>query len=295
MAKQPVKGLGRGLEAIFEVESTPYSENIVHPATPSGTELVSIDRIVPNPNQPRQIFDDTALEELAASIRTLGIIQPLTLKAEKDGRYMIISGERRWRASQLAGLRELPAYVRNVEKDTLLEMALVENIQREDLNPIEIAQSLQRLVDEFSLSQEELADRVGKKRSTIANYLRLLGQPAEVQLALRDGTITMGHAKAIAGMEALGQLKILKTIIAKGLSVRQTEEIVKSSGEQKSAPVKIEHELPESYSLLTEQLTRLFSDKVAIKRAPSGGGQITIGFTTDDEIEQFIAKLQKVD
>ena len=181
------KGLGRGLGAIFEIEGSALPEKT------KGTafEEIEIGRIVPNPKQPRTRFNEQALDELADSIRTLGVIQPITVKKEADGRYMIVSGERRWRASQLADQATIPAYIREVDDQALLEMAIVENIQRQDLNAIEVALSLQRLVDECRLTQDSLAERVGKKRSTVANYMRLLKLPVEVQLALREELISM--------------------------------------------------------------------------------------------------------
>ena len=215
------KGLGRGLGAIFEIEGSALPEKT------KGTafEEIEIGRIVPNPKQPRTRFNEQALDELADSIRTLGVIQPITVKKEADGRYMIVSGERRWRASQLADQATIPAYIREVDDQALLEMAIVENIQRQDLNAIEVALSLQRLVDECRLTQDSLAERVGKKRSTVANYMRLLKLPVEVQLALREELISMGHARALAGLyDPQQQIALLKKIVKKGLSVRQAED-----------------------------------------------------------------------
>ena len=254
---------------------------------------ISIDQIIPNPTQPRTEFDEEALEELADSIRQLGIIQPITLSKGDDGRYIIISGERRWRAAQRAELKTLPAYIREVDDEQLHAMALVENIQREDLNAIEIALGMQRLIEECHLTQEALSERVGKKRSSVANYLRLLKLPAEVQLAIKEGLISMGHAKAIAGAEGENQLKVLKKCLKKALSVRQTEELVRQLStkvEQTTTPTD-EEEYPESYLRLVERLEQLFSSEIAIKRSKNGGGKITIGFADDAEIEQFISRL----
>lgn len=283
------KGLGRGLDAIF----TPGEKFDLQAKPMSRMAEIAIDQIIPNPTQPRTEFDEEALEELADSIRQLGIIQPITLSKGDDGRYIIISGERRWRAAQRADLKTLPAYIREVDDEQLHAMALVENIQREDLNAIEIALGMQRLIEECHLTQEALSERVGKKRSSVANYLRLLKLPAEVQLAIKEGLISMGHAKAIAGAEGENQLKVLKKCLKKALSVRQTEELVRqlsAKAEQTTTPTD-EEEYPESYLRLVERLEQLFSSEIAIKRSKNGGGKITIGFANDAEIEQFISRL----
>lgn len=283
------KGLGRGLDAIF----TPGEKFDLQAKPMSRMAEISIDQIIPNPTQPRTEFDEEALEELADSIRQLGIIQPITLSKGDDGRYIIISGERRWRAAQRADLKTLPAYIREVDDEQLHAMALVENIQREDLNAIEIALGMQRLIEECHLTQEALSERVGKKRSSVANYLRLLKLPAEVQLAIKEGLISMGHAKAIAGAEGENQLKVLKKCLKKALSVRQTEDLVRqlsAKAEQTTTPTD-EEEYPESYLRLVERLEQLFSSEIAIKRSKNGGGKITIGFADDTEIEQFISRL----
>ena len=284
------KGLGRGLDAIFgsepiDVKTKPMSEM---------TEIAVAD-IEPNPLQPRREFDEEALAELADSLRTLGVIQPVTVRRNGDGKYMLISGERRWRASQIAGLETLPAYVRDVEDADLHAMALVENVQREDLNAIEIALGLQRLVEECGLTQDALSGKVGMKRSTVSNYMRLLKLPAEVQLALKEGVISMGHAKAIAGAEERRQLPLLRKCIRKDMSVRQLEEIVRADL-QKPAPkaVSEDEEYPEVYLRLVEQLERLFSQDIAIKRSKNGGGKIIIGFAGDEDIERLVGKFKKI-
>ena len=244
------KGLGRGLDAIFG------TENIAAKVTPmSHMAQIPIGQIVPNPSQPRTSFDEEALRELSDSIRQLGIIQPITVRRDGTDRYIIISGERRWRASRMAGLETLPAYVREADDENLHAMALVENIQRQDLNAIEIALGMQRLIDECGLTQEQMADKVGKKRSTVSNYMRLLTLPDEVQLALKEGLISMGHAKALAALPRQMQVKALKKCLRGGLSVRQTEELARKAA-QTPAPVPApeEEEYPESYSRLVEQL-----------------------------------------
>ena len=285
------KGLGRGLEAIFgsdvkEIKSKPMSE----------MAEIKIADIVPNPTQPRTQFEEEALAELADSIRTLGLIQPITVKRDGD-RYLIISGERRWRAAQAAGLTSVPAYIRNVDDEALHAMALVENIQREDLNAIEIALGMQRLIDECGLTQDSLAEKVGKKRSTVANYMRLLRLPEEVQLAVKNGIISMGHAKAIASLEERKQqISALKKCVKSNLSVRQTEEYVRAIAEAKgkSAAIANEEEYPESYTRLVEYLESFFSQNIAIKRGRNGGGKITIDFENDLDIERFIERFSKI-
>lgn len=288
--EKKAKGLGRGLEAIFEIDGSSLPEK----TKSSAFEEIETDMVIPNPKQPRTYFDEQSLDELRESIRTLGVIQPITVKKESSGKYTIISGERRWRASQLAEIKTIPAYIRDVDDQTLLEMAIVENIQRQDLNAIEVALSLQRLVDECRLTQDSLAERIGKKRSTVANYMRLLRLPAEVQLALREDLISMGHARALLGMEsAEAQVSLLKKIIKKQLSVRQVEELVKQSDAGKKEKPYVEEEYPETYSRLVEYLERFFSQEINIKKNPKGGGRITIGFESDKDINDFISKFER--
>ena len=289
------KGLGRGLDAIFgggaiESLSKPMSE----------MAEIAISDIIPNPTQPRTNFDEEALAELADSIRQLGVIQPVTvMKKSADGKYVIISGERRWRAAQQAGLESLPAYIREVDDQNLHAMALVENIQRQDLNAIEIALGMQRLIDECGLTQESLSEKVGKKRSTVSNYMRLLKLPNEVQLALKEGYITMGHAKAIAGVPEQKQLGMLRKCIKKALSVRQAEELARTilaKQNEKADDVSAADEevYPDSYLRLIEHLERVFSENISIKRMKSGeGGRITIEFSSDSEIEEFITRFEQ--
>lgn len=288
MTAQKKRGLGRGLDALFgptnpTQQTTPMSE----------MAEVAIADIFPNPLQPRHDFDDEALNELSASIATLGVIQPITLRRREDGKYTIISGERRWRASQKAGLETLPAYIREVDDEDLHAMALVENIQRQDLNAIEIALGMQRLIDECGLTQEAMAEKVGKKRSTVSNYMRLLSQPSEVQLALKEGVISMGHAKAIAALEPSLQIKAMKRCVKKGLSVRQVEALARKMTEVSITDVEGE-EYPESYAKLVDELEQLFSENISIKRTKNGSSKITIECVNDDELERLIAKLHKI-
>ena len=289
MTTQKKRGLGRGLDALFGTtlptqQSTPMAEM---------TE-VDIKDIEPNPTQPRRNFDEEALAELATSISQLGVIQPITLKRREDGKYTIISGERRWRASQKAGLERLPAYIREVDDEDLHAMALVENIQRENLNAIEIALGMQRLVEECGLTQEAMAEKVGKKRSTVSNYMRLLSLPSEMQLALKEGLISMGHAKALATLDYENQIKALKKCVRKGLSVRQAEELARKLSTATVCVTADEEEYPESYSRLVVELERVLSDNISIKRTKSGSSRITIECANDTEVERLIAKLGKI-
>lgn len=288
MNKNP-KGLGRGLGAIFEIDGKDLPQKSKNGST---FEEIDITLIVPNPKQPRTDFNESTLEELADSIRTLGVIQPITVKHREDGKYLIISGERRYRASLSAGLESLPAYIREVDDQTLLEMSIVENIQRQDLNAIEVALSLQRLVEECNLTQDSLGERLGKKRSTVANYMRLLKLPVEVQLALREELITMGHARALVSVEKPEtQLALLKKIIKRGLSVRQVEEMVKELNNPTEKKEVNEAEFPEVYTRLVEQLERLFNQEISIKKNNKGGGKIVIGFESDTEVQDFIKRV----
>ena len=288
MTAQKKRGLGRGLDALFgptnpTQQSTPMSE----------MAEVNISDIIPNPLQPRRDFDEETLQELATSIAELGVIQPITLKRRDDGKYIIISGERRWRASQMAGLETLPAYIRDVEDEDLHAMALVENIQRENLNAIEIALGMQRLVEECGLTQEAMAQKVGKKRSTVSNYMRLLSLPSEVQLALKEGIISMGHAKAIAALDHELQIKALKKCVKKSLSVRQAEELARKYAEAPKAN-DVEEEYPESYSRLVLEFERVLSDNISIKRTKSGGSKITIECANDKEVELLLSRLSEI-
>ena len=278
------------MDAIFGGEAP-----VVKAKPMSQMAEIAVKDIIPNPTQPRREFNEEALAELADSIRTLGVIQPVTVKPTTDGHYIIISGERRWRASQAAGLEVLPAYIRDVDDTNLHAMALVENVQRQDLNAIEIALSLQRLVEECGLTQDALAEKVGMKRSTISNYMRLLKLPNEVQLALKEGVISMGHAKAIAGAESKKQTSLLRKCVKKDLSVRQMEALVRAltEGSVKAVASNDDEEYPESYLRLVEQLEKFFSQEISIKRSKNGGGKIVIGFDNDKDIETFIERFKK--
>lgn len=279
--------LGRGLDSLIPMDDVPARGS-------SAINNIPLDRITPNPDQPRTTFDEEALAELAASIRELGIIQPLSLRKTGADTYQIIAGERRFRAARMAGLSDVPAYIRTANEAELTEMALIENIQREDLNAIEIALGMQRLIDECGLTQEQMADRVGKKRSTVSNYMRLLNLPSEVQLALKEGLITMGHAKAIAGIAPEEQLRALKRCIKKALSVRQVEELARKLADKPEAARQGEEEYPESYSRLVELLEPYFSQNINIKRGKNGGGKIVIDFSNDADIDTLIERLRNI-
>ena len=283
------KGLGRGLDAIFGGEAP-----VVKAKPMSQMAEIAVSDIIPNPTQPRHNFDEEALAELADSIRTLGVIQPITVKSTDEGRYIIISGERRWRAAQIAEIETLPAYIREADDTNLHAMALVENVQRQDLNAIEIALSLQRLVDECGLTQDALSEKVGMKRSTVSNYMRLLKLPNEVQLAIKEGGISMGHAKAIAGAETKKQIPLLRKCVKKDLSVRQIETLVRSlANEVANNTISDDEEYPETYLRLVEQLEKFFSQNISIKRSKNGGGKIVIGFDNDNDIETFIERFKR--
>jgi ParB family chromosome partitioning protein len=298
--------LGRGLGALMgDADAVnPHPVRVIQPVeTPDehpleGVSEIAIDAIQPNPNQPRTHFDEASLHELAASIKTSGLIQPITVREIKKDHYQIISGERRFRASRLAGLTTMPVYVRTVGDDELLKLALIENTQREDLDPIEVAIALKRLMDELAVTQEELSDQVGKNRATVANYLRLLTLPAEIQVFVRERKLSMGHAKALvgAGDEKL-QLKLARKVIDEGLSVRKVEEMVK----KQTAPVSAETpvaapaaaELSENYFRLIELLGGYFNNNVNVKPDEKGGGKIIIHFNDEEEVTRFLQKINE--
>ena len=292
--------LGRGLGALISDVDMLNLNNRVSPDSNNNPTLISdiaLDTIETNPFQPRSTFDQGALEELAESIKVLGVIQPITVRAIQEGKYQIISGERRFRAAILAGLTHIPAYIRKADDQGMLEMAIVENIQREDLDAIELALSFQRLIEECKLTQEKMADRVGKKRATITNYLRLLKLPAEIQLAIRVGKISMGHARALISLENhKKQIKLCNAIIEKGLSVRDIENKIRKMNED-STPKKKEdesHELDDSYFRVLEFLGKYFNNNISLKRdEKSGKGSITIRFDGDKEIMNFVEAIEK--
>lgn len=306
MSKTP-RGLGKGLGALLG-ENTDLSsfrkpveyinKTVVTSEQPQNTAdimLIPVGMIEPNPFQPRSAFDQDAMEELADSIRTLGLIQPITVRKKSNDRYQIISGERRFRASKMAGMNEIPAYIRETDDQGMLEMAIVENIQREDLDPIEVALSYQRLIEECSLTQEQMATRVGKKRASVTNYLRLLKLPAKIQHDLKVGLLSVGHAKVLLGVENQEiQEKLCDLVIKEELSVRQLENMIRKmeKGENpKDKPQ--EQDLPEDYFKVLEIVGKYFTNNISLKRNSSGKGTMTIHFSSDEEISKFLKALEE--
>lgn len=287
MGKKSV--LGRGLGALIE-----NPDEVRRPRPAASINEIDIVQIEANPWQPRSTFDEERLGELAASIKSVGIVQPLTLRIISEDQYQIIAGERRFRAAKLAGLTKVPAYVRDAEDDLMLEMALVENIQREDLDPIEVAISYQRLIDECSLTQEDLSDRVGKKRSTVANYLRLLKLPAEIQLGLRARQISMGHARAIISVESSDkQISIFNETVEQDYSVRKVEELVRDIDKRVEPKAKAKKEPVGEYVELRKHLSEFFNTDIGFSRDDKGKGKIVIPFRSDDELEQIVSILDR--
>ena len=285
--------LGRGLDSLISMGEVQTSGS-------SAINEIPISQISPNPEQPRTNFDGDSLEELAMSIRELGIIQPLTLRSVGVDSYQIISGERRYRAARLAGLDSVPAYVRTANDSEITEMALIENIQREDLNAIEIALTFRKLIDQYKLTQERLSERIGKKRATIANFLRLLKLPAEVQIGLRDRKVDMGHARALLSLDkAPLQLKLYNEIIKKGLSVRQVEAMAKQLQEREAAAegeaqVTERQKSNRDYDILKKHLNSSFKTPVKLSVDASGKGKITFSFKNDEELENLIRIFDKL-
>lgn len=289
--------LGKGLGALLgDNEYSVLAANSAARVKSESNTKIHIDAIEVNPGQPRVDFDEEALNELAQSIRTYGLIQPITVRPVANGRYQIISGERRWRASKLAGLTEIPAFVRSVDEVMSIQMALVENIQRADLNAIEVAFSFRRLLDECNLTQDELCAKVGKDKTTVINYLRLLKLTTDVQIAVRDNRISMSHARSIAGFDDPAvQNKMLDEILSKGLSVRETELLAKNLSaevkpKKKASRMKLSNELQQ----VKKDLSVHFNTKIGITRTPSGKGKITIPFDSDEQLQQVIKMLSAV-
>lgn len=300
MAKKPA--LGRGLDALITLDE-------VSTGGSSSINEIELSKIQANPGQPRQIFDEEALEELAASIRQIGVIQPITLREVGNDEYQIIAGERRYRASLKAGLTTVPAYVRTVKDETVMEMALIENIQREDLNSIEIALAYQNLIDTYSLTQERLSERVGKKRATIANYLRLLKLPAEIQMGIRDRKVDMAHARTLVTLDDVSaQLEVYELILEEGLSVRKVEEYVRAINEGERLEdllkeekavntvkkVGVKKATPEEFELLKKHLSKFFKTNVQLTCNENGKGRISIPFASEDELERLIAMFDQL-
>lgn len=301
------RGLGKGLSALLgdagNLDSlrSPVgyvNKDVVGTKDPQDTAdvlRIPVNMIEPNPFQPRMSFDQDSLQELAASIRTFGLIQPITVRKKSADRYQIISGERRFKACQIAGMDMVPAYIRDANDQGMLEMAIVENIQRENLDPIEVAMSYQRLIDECSLTQEQMADRVGKKRASVTNYLRLLKLPAKVQHDLKVGLLSVGHAKVLLGLDdVVLQEKLCDFVIKNSLSVRQLEDKIKELQAQQQNEVKPKKEvnLPDEYYRVLEHIGKFFDKSISLKRTDSGKGTMTIHFDSDDEIRRFLKALE---
>lgn len=305
MSKQQ-RGLGKGIGALLGMEAD--LSNIRKPVGYINKEVVSVeqpqqgsadilripvDLIEPNPFQPRMSFDQEALEELAESIKTLGLIQPITVRRKEDGRYQIISGERRFRACRLSGMDMVPAYIRDTNDQGMLEMAIVENIQRENLDPIEIAMSYQRLIDECRLTQEQMAIRVGKKRASVTNYLRLLKLSAKIQHDLKVGLLSVGHAKVLLGVEDTQlQEYLCDLVIKEEMSVRQLEDKLKKLSQPKADPSEDEQDLPDEYFKVLEIVGKYFENNISLKRTSAGKGSMTIHFNSDDEVKKFLKALE---
>ncbi len=306
MNKQP-RGLGKGLGALLgdkDLSQIRKPVEYVHKTlvtpelqTTSGVTadimLIPVDMIEPNPYQPRISFDSEALEGLAESIKSLGLIQPITVRRKAQDRYQIISGERRFRACRMAGLEKVPAYIKDANDQGMLEMAIVENIQREDLDPIEVAMSYQRLIEECSLTQEQMALRVGKKRASITNYLRLLKLPAKLQHDLKVGLLSVGHAKVLLGVEGEEmQEKLCDLVIKEDLSVRQLEEKIKKLNGNEEKKDKTGQDLPEDYFKMLEIFGKFFDNNISLKRTQTGKGTMTIHFSSDEEVKKFLKALE---
>ena len=307
MSKQQ-RGLGKGISALFGddadlgnirkpvgyINKEVVSEEQPRESGPNADVLlIPIDIIEPNPFQPRMSFDQDALEELADSIRTLGLIQPITVRRKAGGRYQIISGERRFRACRLAGMQMIPAYIRDTNDQGMLEMAIVENIQREDLDPIEVALSYQRLIEECSLTQEQMAARVGKKRASVTNYLRLLKLPAKIQHDLKVGLLSVGHAKVLLGVDDTNvQEYLCDLVIKEDLSVRQLEDKIKKLSKPEEPQVEETQDLPEDYFKVLEIVGKYFENNISLKRSATGKGSMTIHFSSDEEVSKFLKALE---
>ena len=290
--KKKYNALGRGLDALISTEE-------VKPQGSSTINEVPLEQIEANPNQPRRAIDPESLGELAESIRQLGIVQPITLRQTGSEKYQIVAGERRWRASRQAGLTTIPAYIRTIDDESVMEMALVENIQREDLNAIEIALAYAHLLEQEGMTQEKVAERVGKSRVAVANYLRLLKLPAQVQMALQKKEIDMGHARALLAIDSPSQqLRVFRDIQKNGYSVRQVETLVKkiNEGEEdgEKRPAKKQPAMPKGIASLRDKLSEMFSSKVEMTCSAKGKGKITIPFGNEKELERIMGVFEKL-
>ena len=293
MEKKQPNRLGRGLGSLLGGTDIPITTDSILRAPVDTNSMIRLDSIEVNAEQPRKDFDERALQELALSIQSYGIIQPITVRPVQNGKYQLVSGERRYRASLIAGLREIPAYVRTVDEISALQMALVENIQRENLNAIEIAHTYQRLLNECDLSHEELSLKVGKERATVTNYLRLLRLTKEAQQAICGKQISMAHARALVVVEDVElQKKILKEIVQNQLSVRETEALLKKYSEEiKPAKTKVKVSLSDNVMAFSKKLSEQLKTKVSVQKDVTGRGKISISFKSDEELENIIKSL----
>ncbi|PSL46746.1 ParB family chromosome partitioning protein [Chitinophaga niastensis] len=293
------EALGKGIRSLLQNIDTDLKQTAgalgeKAAAAATGMERISLDQIVTNPKQPRRDFDEVSLQELSQSIRLHDVIQPITVARITNKKFQLIAGERRLRASKMAGLKDIPAYIRQVNDQELLELALLENLQRENLNAIEVGLSYKRLMEECTLTQEQVADRMGKERSTVTNYIRLLKLPPDIQVAVRNAQLSMGHARVLTGVENVeNQLFLYNEILKNGLSVRQTEELARrinqadKGHQQKSVKIK----LPPAFQKIQDNLASHFSTKVKLDRGKSGKGSILIEFYSDEELDSILEKI----
>ncbi|MBC7948054.1 MAG: ParB/RepB/Spo0J family partition protein [Chitinophagaceae bacterium] len=300
--KQNKEALGKGIRSLLQSIDTDLKTSsgtlktaVVENAT--GTNRIAVDEIETNPKQPRRDFDEQSLKELADSIKLHDIIQPVTVSRLPSGKYRLISGERRWRATKMAGLKDIPAYVRQANDAQLLELALLENLQREDLNAMEVSLSYKRMMEELEYTQEQVAERMGKDRSTVANFIRLLKLPPDIQLAVRNGELSMGHARALINVDTVDkQLYIFKQIREKGLSVRQTEALVRNLYKQSGAVKKTsKSSLSPIYQKIEDNLASHFSTRVKLKNSNNGSGQIIIEYYSQEELNKILGQIVKND
>lgn len=286
-----IRSLLQNIDADLKTTTGSLKSNVVENAT--GISRIAVDDIEANPKQPRRDFDEVALKELSDSIKLHDIIQPVTVSKLASGKYRLISGERRWRATKLAGLKDIPAYIRQTNDAQLLELALLENLQREDLNAMEISLSFKRMMEELDYTQEQVAERMGKDRSTVANFIRLLKLPPDIQLAVRNGDVSMGHARALINVDTIDkQLYIFKEIKEKGLSVRQTEALVRNLYKQGGTVKKSsKSQLPPAFQRIEDKLASHFSTRVKLRHSRNGSGQITLEYYSQEELNNILRKI----
>jgi ParB family transcriptional regulator, chromosome partitioning protein len=296
--KQNKEALGKGIRSLLQgIDSDlKTGSGALKPAVVeniTGTNRIPIELVEPNPKQPRRDFDEQTLKELAESIKLHDIVQPITVSKLPSGKYRLIAGERRWRAAKMAGLKDIPAYLRHANDSDLLELALLENLQREDLNAMEVALSYKRMMEELDYTQEQVAERMGKDRSTVANFIRLLKLPPDIQLAVRSGQLSMGHARALINVDTIDrQLYIYKQVKEKGLSVRQTEELVRNMYKESGAVKKFSKSaLPPAYQKIEDNLASYFSTRVKLKHSKNGNGQIIIDYYSTEELSKILGQM----